>query len=167
MATSKKASAPAKSAVENQENRTEEVRHVINRYSAYSFGVGFVPIPVIDMIGLAALQLNMIKDLHSIHAPESKFKDEAGKSAISALFGTIAPQSIASGTIGSAVKGVPVIGGIIGMATFPAFAAASTRALGLIFSKHFADGGGVVDFNPKNYVEEYKAAFKKAKNNKE
>ena len=36
-----------------------------------------------------------------------------------------------------------------------------------IFSKHFEAGGGVVDFNPKNYMEEYKAAFKKAKNNKD
>jgi uncharacterized protein (DUF697 family) len=145
------------------ESSNPDATNLINRYAAYSFGAGLIPFPVVDMVSLAALQVIMLKKIHQLYTPGASFTDDLARKSVSTLIATVAPSSVARGTLGSLVKSVPVIGGFIGALTFPAFAAASTKALGQVFNAHYASGGTIVSFNPKKYAGQFSQAFASAK----
>jgi len=137
-----------------------QTEKIINSHSALSFGVGLMPFPVLDTVALTGLQLNMLRRLSSKY--ELSWSDDLGKKLIGTLIATVAPIGT-SMAFRSIVKGIPLIGPVLGYVTFPVFAAASTRALGQIFDKHFQSGGDLINFNPKKYFDEFVAAFKREK----
>ena len=51
------------------------------------------------------------------------------------------------------MKGVPIVGTVIGALTMPTVAAGATWIIGKVFIKHFASGGTLLEFNPSDYRE--------------
>src|SRR5262249_9222647 len=84
------------------------------------------------------------------------FAEDAGKGAVSALLGGIVSTKLAWGAAGSFIKGIPVVGGLLGMFTSPAFSSASTYAVGKVFILHFESGGTLLDFDPDKVREGFK-----------
>jgi len=136
-----------------------EVNRIINQHAAISFGIGALPFPVLDMVALSAVQLTMIKRIGDLY--EDKITSSVGNKIISTLIASVVPYSVAQGTLGSLIKGVPLVGGVLGLVTYPVFASASTLALGNIFKRHYEKGGTVIDFNPAHYASDYVNAFRK------
>ena len=133
---------------------TEEVVDAIIRKRVYgAIGVGFIPVPLVDFLGLTALQIEMIHTLAKAHGVE--FKKERVKSIISSLCGSLLTTASVP-LAASLFKSIPVIGITAGAATISIMGGSTTYALGWVFDRHFRKGGCLIDFN----ADEAKAYFK-------
>ena len=148
---------------------TEEVVDAIIRKRVYgAIGVGFIPVPLVDFLGLTALQIEMIHTLAKAHGVE--FKKERVKSIISSLCGSLLTTASVP-LAASLLKSIPVIGITAGAATISIMGGSTTYALGWVFDRHFRKGGNLIDFNAeeaktyfKEKVEEGKTLVGKIKN---
>lgn len=131
-----------------------EANKIIKNHMIWSMGAGFIPVPFADLLGVGAVQLDMIKQL-SKHYDRS-FEEVQGKALITAFTGSSLARIGAS-----AIKFIPGIGAIAGGASMAALSAASTYALGEVFAKHFESGGTFLDFNPDRLKDYYNEQFKK------
>jgi len=126
-------------------------------------GAGAVPVPLWDTALVTGVQIKMLSDLSSLYGVP--FKENIGKTAIATLLGGMAPGLIAQGTFSSIVKSVPGIGGILGLLTQPALAAAVTYAIGQVFIRHYESGGTMLNFSAADFkttfTQEVKAGMKK------
>lgn len=126
---------------------------IIRKRVYAAIGIGFVPIPLVDFLGLSALQLELIHALAKAHGVE--FKKERVKSIISSLCGG-ALTTVSIPFAASLFKSIPIIGTTAGAATICIMGGATTYALGWVFDRHFRNGGTLADFDAK----EAKAYFK-------
>jgi uncharacterized protein (DUF697 family) len=134
--------------------RDQMATDLVDRYTAWAAAAGVIPIPVIDVAAVGGVQLKMLRELARIY--EVEFSENLGKSVMGTLLGSIMPAGVASATsmgVTSALKFVPVVGTAIASIAMPACSAAATYALGKVFILHFASGGTLLDFNPKEYRE--------------
>ncbi len=140
--------------------REEGAQKIINKYSLVSAGVGLVPIPLVDLAGIAGVQVKMISDLAKHY--DIPFKKDIGKSAVAGLVGSEVGNTLGTGAIRSLVKSIPVVGTVAGITVLPAFAGASTMAIGKVFTQHFESGGTFLNFKPDEVREHYQAELSAA-----
>jgi len=126
-------------------SRIDEANSIVTKYSAFAFGGGVIPFPLMDVVAVSGIQLKMLGDLAKTY--EVEFLENWGKSAISAVIGGAGPHALAVGIVGSLVKAIPVFGSTIGFATMPMLSAAATYAVGKVFIQHFESGGTFIDFD--------------------
>lgn len=137
-----------------------DVEKVLRNHVFGSMGVGLIPIPLVDLAALTAVQLNMIRRLAKAY--DVPFSKDIGKHAIGTLVGSGLPVAI-SGTLASLIKTIPIIGMTTGMLVMPAVSGAATYALAKVFIQHFASGGTFLNFNPDEVKEYYAEMFKEGK----
>ncbi len=131
-----------------------EANKIIKSHMMYSLGAGFIPIPFADLLGVGAVQLDMIKKLSKNY--HQSFEEVQGKAIITALTGSSLARVGAS-----AVKFIPGVGALFGGVSMAVLSAGSTYALGEVFKKHFAEGGTLLDLNPDKLKKYYQTQFKK------
>lgn len=157
---------PAKAATEvaNVTDVTDEmdqqVQKIIKKYSAIAVSAGFVPVPLLDLATLAGIQLKAIHEIGKVHGME--FKENAGKSTVVSALAVLSANPV-SRIAGSLLKVVPVIGGALSLASFHAYAAGSTYAMGNLFHRHFSNGGTILDFNAQKVKGAYSNLVSKFK----
>jgi uncharacterized protein (DUF697 family) len=134
---------------------------VTRNYMWWSMGAGLVPYPIVDLLAVAAVQLRMMEDISGIYGV--KFSENRGKSIIASLIGTLVANSIANGAVGSLLKFVPVFGTFLGALSMPAFAGASTYAVGKVFIMHMETGGNLLDFDPARMSQYFHQQFEEGK----
>lgn len=137
---------------------------VVDRYVAWAAAAGVIPVPVVDVVAIGGVQLRMLHHIAAVY--DVPFSENRGKSYIAALIGSILPASAAAPTaigLASMLKFIPIVGTTIASVSMPALSAAATYGVGKVFIKHFASGGTLLDFNPKDYVEFMKLQAEKAK----
>ncbi len=139
---------------ETPDSKLPAANRIINRYVAYSAGTAFVPLPLIDMVAVTAIELRMLKRLSDQY--DVPFSKQKGKALIGSLLGGLHAGLFS----GSLLKMVPVIG--VGGAVLPmaALAAALTFAVGKVFVQHFETGGTLLDFNPSKVQTFFEEKFK-------
>lgn len=120
----------------------------IEYYARWAAATGAIPAPIIDLAALTAVQLKMLKTLAKIYGVE--FKENSGKAVLGSVLGALVPAKLGYGGLGMAIKSIPGIGTIAGMAAVPGFNYASTHAVGKVFEKHFASGGKMLNLDPKS-----------------
>lgn len=118
---------------------------IVKRHSLYAAAVGLVPIPLVNLAGVVALEVKMLKELADYY--QIPFRDDAGKSIVSSLIGGIGATNIGYGAVGF-MKGVPLVGAVLSAITLPVSAGALTWAVGKVFIMHFESGGTLLDFDP-------------------
>ena len=153
-------SKPAATLVEEGIATELTASNVIKDHIIASVAVGAVPVPLIDVAGIAAIQLRMIRKLSQLYG--RPFSDSLGRSVVASLaggFGGVAAGAVA----GSLVKVVPGIGWMLAMATVPVVAGASTYAIGQVFLSHFKAGGTIEDLDTTKFKAFYKEQFEKGK----
>lgn len=141
------------------EPRELEAKMITIKYANWSLVPGILPTPLLDMALLAGIQLRMVQQLSKLYGVP--FNANAGKSIISALIGSIVPTKAGFGFTGSAIKSIPVVGGVLGFLFMPAFAWAATYAVGTVFIQHFASGGTFLTFKPAEVREFFREEFEK------
>ncbi len=135
--------------------------NLVNRYSLYSAGVGLIPVPVVDMAGVAAIQVKMLSEMSAIY--DVPFSSNQTKSIVAALIGGIAPTSLAASGLGQVFRSIPIIGQAFGFLTVSLFATAATWAVGRVFIQHFESGGTFLNFDPAKAGQKLQEEFEKAK----
>ena len=138
------------------ENQKELAQDIVKSHVMYSLGAGLVPIPLLDIAAVSAVQLDMLKQLAKLYGND--FKESAGKGWISAITGSTMARMGAS-----LVKTIPGIGSILGGVTMSALSGASTYAIGQVFILHFSGGGDFMNFNFEKAKKIYEEEFEKGK----
>lgn len=134
--------------------RNELASKLVDRFAIWSGVAGLIPVPVVDVLAVGALQVQMVRRLSQIYGVE--FSENRGKALIGALAGTMIPATSGMGAA-SAMKAVPVVNILAAGFVMPVLSAGATYAIGKTFIQHFELGGTLLDFNPPDYREFVKA----------
>ena len=140
----------------------QKATKLIRNYTLGGLGIGVIPLPLVDMAALVALQLKMLHDLSKVY--EVPFNRSLGKSAVSTLLGGYLPVSLTGVTASSLAKFVPFVGTALAYTTQPLLCAAATYAVGKVFQQHFASGGTFLNFDPEQVRDYFQEQFEEGKN---
>jgi len=138
----------------------EKAQPIIKRHVLFSMGAGFIPIPVVDIAAVTAIQLDMLRQLCKLY--DQDYQDSSGKAFVGAIAGTTLSR-IAAHNVGSIFKSIPVIGSLLGSVTVSAFAGATTYAIGQVVAQHFASGGSISEFDQEELRKFYEEQLTKGK----
>lgn len=117
----------------------EAAAHVlVERYVKYSTAAGLVPVPVVDVVAIAGVQVKMVGALASHYGVP--YDRERGKTLIASMLGGLMPALAGH-------QMLKVFGPLLGMASVAGFAAATTYAVGHVFIAHFESGGTPLDLD--------------------
>jgi len=136
------------------ELRRGEAIKLVKRYSLIAGVGGLIPVPFVDLAAMTGVQLQLLRKLSKLY--EVPFSENRGKAIIAGLAGSMIPASSGIGAA-SLIKGVPMLGVIVGSLVTPALAVGATYAIGMAFVQHFISGGTLLDFSPPDYDEFIKA----------
>lgn len=138
----------------------DEIDAIIRKRVYAAVGVGFVPVPLVDLAALTAVHLELIHALAKAYGVE--FKKERAKSIISSLCGGVV--SVASVPFfASLFKSLPVVGSTAGAATVCIVGGGVTYAIGSVFDRHFRHGGTLLDFDAQNAKSYFKTKVEEGK----
>jgi uncharacterized protein (DUF697 family) len=155
------ASPPDSDALPDSASRIEKAQAIIRRNVFWALGAGVVPVPVVDVMAVMAVQVKMLKEFSDLYG--RTFSEGLAKKLVISLFSSAGIVGIGGLIAGSLVKVVPVLGSTLGVVTVPIIAGASAYATGNIFMMHLESGGTLLDFNPVAMRSHFKREFEKSK----
>ena len=129
---------------------------VIKQHVVWAVGAGLVPVPIIDFVAVTAIQIDLIKQLCTLHG--ASYEEANGKMWVGALTGGALARIGAS-----AIKAIPGIGSLIGGLSMSIASGASTWGVGQVVNKHLAAGGTLTDLNVDKARQMYEAEYEKGK----
>ena len=135
---------------------TMEADGVIRTHVLWSMGAGLMPVPLLDIAAVTAVQMDMLKQLASLY--EVDYSNSTGKEFVSALTGSTLARIGAS-----AAKTVPGIGTFLGGVSMSALSGASTYAVGQVAKGHFESKGDLLEIDPESARKAYSEAFGRGK----
>ena len=139
-----------KKEIKSKKEKTSD--SIIKRHMYWSVTAGLIPLPLIDIAAVSAIQTDMLKSLCDFYKID--YSQEKGKAWITALT-TATLSSVLARTGASAVKAIPAVGTVVGMTSMAVLSGASTYALGSVFVSHFEEGGTLRNINTENFKEFY------------
>ncbi len=137
-------------------NKREQADAIIKKHVLFSIGGGLIPIPLIDMAAVTALQVSMLEQLADVY--DIGFNRSIGKSFIGGLTGSLAAKLGAS-----LIKIIPGVGSVIGGVAMSATSGASTYAVGQVAIGQFESEGTLEDIDLNKAKEAYHEAFEEGK----
>ena len=140
--------------------RQTAANSLIKNYVIAATGLGLIPMPLVDLGGFMALQIKLVHGLAKHYGVP--FKENVGKSLITSLLSG-AGSVVAVMGLSSIAKTVPGLGTLGGGASVAITAGALTYAVGQVFAKHFALGGTLLDFDPKEMRDLFKRKLQEGK----
>ena len=142
-------------------NITElKAQKLIRNLSLWSAGVGLIPVPLVDALGVGGVQVYLIRELTKLY--EVPFTRERAKALITAVVGGGVPVLL-GGSATSLLAAIPLVGQVLSVAVMPVISGASTLALGRVFNEHLKTGGTLLDFDSEALRTHYQSEFEKAK----
>lgn len=137
-----------------------DAEKIIKDHVMFSLLAGAIPIPVVDIVAVTAVQMDMLKALAKLYGAD--FNEERGKSLAGSITGAVVGNML--GRAGaSALKAIPGIGTILGIGSQVVFAGASTYALGRVFDNHFAGKGNLINIDLEEMKKQFETFFQKGK----
>ncbi len=129
---------------------------LIKEHVVWSVGAGMVPVPVIDFVAVTAVQLDLIRQLCTLHGVG--YEESTGKVWLGALTGSALARVGAS-----AIKAIPGIGTLLGGLSMAIASGASTYAVGQVVERHLSTGGTMGDLNVEAAKATYAQAYEEGK----
>jgi len=123
-----------------------KANRVVATYSAIGAGVGIIPFVVVDIAGLATVQIMMLSRLAAIY--KVPFSGNIGRTMISAVLGAIIPTTLKAGTVGL-IRSIPLFGQLFGLAAMPAYSWMVTYAIGTVFTDIFEQSQDLDSLDPE------------------
>lgn len=134
-------------------SKSPQADSLIQTQVMVSMGAGLVPIPILDIAAVTAVQLDLVKQLSQVYGVQHQ-GGMVDKGLVTALTGSIFARIGAS-----FIKVIPVVGSMLGGVSMAIMSGASTYAVGQVFKRHFEAGGDFSNFNPASarslFDEEY------------
>lgn len=150
----------AKKSSQPNPTRLAEAARIISSASKWSLATGLIPVPVIDLAALGALQGKMVTDLSKLYG--QNLSKNAVRGVVSVLLGALVPGGVATFAGNTVARSLPGIGTIVGIMSFGGLGAAATYAIGKAFVRHYEGGGSFSSFDPKAIEADLIAEFAKA-----
>ena len=147
-----------KNKVEKIEKTESHIKanEIIRKHVVWAMSAGAIPIPIIDAVGVTAIQLDMLRQLCDLYGVD--YYKNQGKNLISAIGGGTISRGAAS-----LIKTIPGIGSFFGVAAMSTMSATTTYALGRVFVSKFEKGVTLIDFNLTKNNEIFEEAYEKGK----
>ncbi|MCX7092608.1 MAG: DUF697 domain-containing protein [Methylobacter sp.] len=159
--------APATETLQGQEEaltlrmkRLDKAHNSIKNYTMGAMTVGLVPLPLIDLAALSAIQLKMVHSAANYY--DVPFSKNIAKSIIGSLLGSSIAVTLAM-PVASFIKLIPVLGQSSGTISTALIGSASTYAIGKIFVEHFESGGTFLDFDEEKAKEHFKGLYEEGR----
>lgn len=133
---------------------TADALKIVRNNTYWAAGVGIIPVPLIDFVGVSIVNIKMMREL-AMHY-DVPFNEHLGKSVITALLSGIVHPTLAYGTVGQALRSIPGVGQLFSMVAGPVMAGAVTYAVGKVFLVHFGTGGNLFNFDPEIFADYFK-----------
>lgn len=141
--------------------RVNEARQIVKSNVVWALGVGVIPVPIFDLVGVTAVQIKMLKQLSNLY--DIPFMEHKVKNLVGSLVGGLGSVGIGSAVAFSVFKFLPVIGQAAGAVAVPIAAGSLTYTIGKVFIQHFESGGTFLDFDPVAVKKHFRAEFEKSK----
>ncbi|WP_027390130.1 DUF697 domain-containing protein [Chrysiogenes arsenatis] len=116
-----------------------QAENCIKNHVIAAMGIGLIPSSLVNIAGIAGIEVKLIRDLANIYAFPVPHQLVAYKILIS-LIGSIGPVYLST-KMHTALKGVPLIGHAVYVGLLSITGGAAVYAVGKIFQKHYASGG--------------------------
>lgn len=129
---------------------------IIRKNVIWASAAGAVPIPILDIAAVTAVQLDMLKEM--CRAYEVSYSSIKGKALISSISGSIMARYWAS-----LLKAAPGIGTIFGSVSMSIMSGASTYALGTVFDKYLKEKGSLESIDQEEARKLFKKEFRKGR----
>jgi len=129
-----------------QSRRKKDSQHVVRRYSQWSIPVGLIPVPVLDIAVLSALQVKMIRDLCQVYGID--FDHRFAFAVVTGLAGSSIAKVLGTYSTRQVAQYVPGVGTVFQFVIEPTLSYATTFAIGTAFIYHFDAGGKLDSFDP-------------------
>ncbi|MGE4552860.1 MAG: YcjF family protein [Desulfovibrionaceae bacterium] len=137
-----------------------EVDSLIRKRVYWAVGLGLAPVPLVDLAGLVALQMELVHALAKKYGVP--YRADLAKTIIGSLLGSVVPVAAAP-ALASLAKFIPFIGLSTSAVSMSLTGGACTYAIGRIFAKHFASGGNLLDVDTEKMREGFKSSYQKGK----
>ncbi|EYF04405.1 YcjF family protein [Chondromyces apiculatus] len=142
-------------------SRVGRAEAIIQRNFIWSLGAGAIPLPIVDVAAVLAVQLKMLKELSNLYG--LPFSSSIAKKIVYSLLSSVGGVGLGALIGAGLAKAVPTVGTALGVIAVPIFAGAFTHATGRVFLMHFESGGTFLDFNPHTMRAHFRQEFEKAK----
>ena len=125
--------------------QSEGAEAIISRYALIATVVGLVPLPVLDILGIGAVQAKMLDELYKNYFPDDP-ADKAGfsknfnQNLLTVVLGSFGAQYLFAGALGSAMKLIPVLGALPGGGALSVIAGTSTYVVGKLVKEQLEKG---------------------------
>jgi uncharacterized protein (DUF697 family) len=137
--------------MEELRNREAQAEKIIKKYTLGSTGVGLIPLPLVDLAGITALQVKLVHSLAVLY--EIEFSEHRVKALVAALIGG-GHSVLMSPKLASLLKFFPLGSSFAFFAT-SGLGAVTTYAIGKVFILHFESGGTLLNFDPQSMRDYY------------
>lgn len=137
-------------------DQREEASEIIRKHVLWALGAGLLPLPLLDIAAVTAVQLDMLKQLADLY--EADYSNARGKAFVSALTG-----STLAALGASLIKAIPGIGSVIGVLSMPVLSGASTYAVGEVAVDIFRTGTDLPDADLDSVKAAYDELLEKGK----
>lgn len=138
----------------------------ITTHVIWAMGAGLIPLPLVDLAAVTAVQVDML------HQLSRDYGVEVGRDKLRNFVSAVAGSTLAR--LGaSLVKTIPGIGSLFGGLSMSVLSGASTYAVGEVARQQLANGGPAgfagfdVDAARRNYEQEFERGKEFARNLKE
>lgn len=134
---------------------------VIRKYVITSAGLGLIPVPILDVASLIPVQIAMVAELADMY--DVPFRDNRDRSVLSGILSGLIAHAFATRKFVYLLRTIPMVGPLLGLATFPVLSGAATYAAGRVFKQHFEMGGTLLDFDPEKVKRYFNEQFEKGR----
>jgi uncharacterized protein (DUF697 family) len=114
--------------------RRDKAQKIVERYRLYAAMGGLAPLPVVNVAGVTAIILRMVKVLSRLY--DVPFERDRTRAMVVGLMGGAVPTGLATATASTLVFVMPA-SGLVGLAVSSFSAAAFTYGIGLVFIDYF------------------------------
>lgn len=123
--------------------RRLQANAIVERYSNFSVLGGAIPIPLLNVAGVTALILRMVKKLCDHYGVP--FEKGRARALVVGLAGGAVPTTASAVTASTLVYFIPGAN-MVGLAVSAVTASVCARAIGRRFVEHFETGASLMDF---------------------
>jgi uncharacterized protein (DUF697 family) len=147
--------------VQKIEERLEQARDIVKRSMLWAAGIGVIPIPIVDLLGITGVQVKMLKNLSDLY--EIPFLEHKVKNTLGSLLSGLGSVGLGGAVVLSLAKAIPGLGHLAGAVAIPVAAGGLTYATGRVFIQHFESGGTFLDLDPRAVREHFRQEFQRGK----
>lgn len=124
-------------AVPEAAHRRSLAKRIVERHKMYAAVGGLFPLPIVNVAGVTAVVLRMIKALSDLY--DVPFERERTRSIVVGLMAGAAPTGLAAATASTLAVVVPA-SGLFGLAVSSVTAASLARGIGFVFIERLEKG---------------------------